>query len=85
MPNWELVVPGFYTKLANQPTRQPASQPPRLMTMRMNVFEKIELHMLQPKNSKQNFCKHTTDSTQTTQTQPIVGPLIDGQSGYGHY
>jgi hypothetical protein len=46
---------------------QPASQPTPKANDNVNVFEKIELHMLQPKNSKQNFCKDTADSTQTSQ------------------
>jgi hypothetical protein len=72
MPNWELVFPGFYTKLVNQPP-PPTSQPTPKADDNVNVFEKIELHMLQPTNSKQNFRKHTTDSTQTTQTSQLLG------------
>jgi hypothetical protein len=59
-----------------QPARPPTSQPTPKADDNVNVFEKIELHMWQPKNSKQNFCKHTTDSTQTTQTSQLFGPLM---------
>ncbi len=89
MPNWEFVVPGFCTKLVNQPTRQPASQPTPKADDNVNVFEKIELHMLQPKNSKQNFLQaHYRFNTNYT-NQPIVGPLmmanLDMATTDGHY
>ncbi len=79
LPNWELVIPGFYTKLVNQPAHQPAN--PQGWWQCECLREDRTTHVATKKFQTEFLQAHYRFNT----NQPIAGPLMMGQSGYGHY